>query len=97
MVAAGEVVDGEVISIDGPVRISGTVNDDVFVGDGDLTLRGEVNGDVLVVHGDALVTGRLDGDIVALDGRITVRDGVSVTGSVKSRTRTGCRAGHRAG
>ncbi len=85
VVAAGEVVDGEVISIDGPVRISGTVNDDVFVGDGDLTIRGEVNGDVLVVHGDALVTGRLDGDIVALDGRITVRDGASVTGSVKSR------------
>ena len=85
VVASDEVVDGEVISIDGPVRINGTVNDDVFVGDGNLTIRGEVNGDVLVVHGDALVTGRLDGDIVALDGRITVRDGASVTGSVKSR------------
>ena len=75
VVASDEVVDGEVVSIDGPVRINGTVNDDVFVGDGNLTIRGEVNGDVLVVHGDALITGRLNGDIVALDGRITTRDG----------------------
>lgn len=85
VVATDEVVDGEVISIDGPVRVNGTVNDDIFVADGHLTIRGEVNGDVLVVHGDALVTGRLDGDIVALDGRVTVRDGASVTGDVKSR------------
>src|SRR6478736_1117885 len=85
VVASDEVVDGEVVSIDGPVTINGTVNDDVFVGDGNLTIRGEVNGDVLVVHGDALITGRLDGDIVALDGRITTRDGAVVTGSVKSR------------
>jgi cytoskeletal protein CcmA (bactofilin family) len=85
VVASNEVVDGEVISIDGPVRINGTVDGDVFVGDGSLIIRGQVNGDVLVVHGDALITGRVDGDIVALDGRITTRDGAQVTGSVKSR------------
>jgi cytoskeletal protein CcmA (bactofilin family) len=85
VVASGEIVDGEVVSIDGPVRINGTVNAKVFVGDGHLTIRGEVNGDVLVVHGDALITGRVDGDIVALDGRITTVDGAKVTGSVKSR------------
>jgi cytoskeletal protein CcmA (bactofilin family) len=85
VVATGEVVDGEVVSFDGPVRVNGTVDGDVFVGDGNLTIRGEVTGDVLVVHGDALITGRLDGDIVALDGRITTRDGAEVTGSVKSR------------
>ena len=85
VVDSGEVVDGRVVSIDGPVTINGTVNDDVFVGDGRLIIRGEVNGDVLVVHGDVLITGRLDGDIVALDGRITTRDGAHVTGNVKSR------------
>jgi len=85
VVTSDEVVDGEVISIDGPVKINGTVNNDVFVGDGQLVIRGMVKGDVLVVHGDALVTGRVRGDIVALDGRITVRDGASVTGDVKSR------------
>ena len=38
VVASDEEVDGEVVSIDGPVRINGTVNDDVFVGDGSIVL-----------------------------------------------------------
>ena len=85
VVANGEVVNGPVVSIDGPATINGTVNDDVFVGDGDLVIRGQVTGDVLVVHGDVLITGRVGGDVVALDGRITTRDGAQVNGDVKSR------------
>ena len=84
VVAADEVVNGSVLSVDGPVTVNGTVNGRVFVGDGRVTVRGHVTGSVLVVHGDVLITGRVDDDIVALDGRITTRDGARVDGDVKS-------------
>jgi len=85
VVASGEVVDGPVVSFDGPVTVNGTVDDGVFVGDGRLTIRGHVTGSVLVVHGDVLITGRVDDDVVALDGRITTRAGARVDGDVRSR------------
>ncbi len=85
VVAEGEVVNGPVVSIDGPAVIDGTVNDDVFVGNGRLVIRGHVTGDALVVHGNVLIAGRLDGDVIALDGRVTTRDGARVNGDVKSR------------
>jgi cytoskeletal protein CcmA (bactofilin family) len=83
-VAEGEVVNGPVVSVDGPAIINGTVKD-VYVGNGRLDIGGQVTGDVLVVHGDVFITGRVGGDVVALDGRITTRDGARVNGDVKSR------------
>jgi cytoskeletal protein CcmA (bactofilin family) len=85
VVASGDVVNGPVVSVDGPVTINGTVNDDVYVGDGRLIIRGKVSGNVLVVHGDVLITGRVGDNVVALDGRITTRDGAHVSGDVMSR------------
>ena len=85
VVASDEVVNGPVVSVDGPVTINGTVNDDVYVGDGRLVIRGKVTGNVLVVHGDVLITGRVGDNVVALDGRITTRDGAQVNGDVRSR------------
>jgi len=85
VVAEGEVINGPVVSIDGPVVVDGTVDDDVYVGNGRLDIRGEVTGDVLVVHGNVLISGRVRGDVIALDGRITTRDGAQVNGDVKSR------------
>ena len=85
VVDSGEVVNGPVVSIDGPVTINGTVKDDVFVGDGRLVIRGLVTGDVLVVSGDVLITGRVNGDVVALRDRVTTRDGARVNGDVRSR------------
>ena len=85
VVAEGEVVNGPVVSVDGPVTIDGTVNDGVFVAGGRVTVRGHVTGSILVVHGDVLITGRVDDDVVALDGRITTREGARVDGDVKSR------------
>src|SRR5439155_26215849 len=85
VVATDEVVDGSVLSFDGPVIVNGTVDGRVFIGDGRATIRGHVTGSVLVVHGDVLITGRVDDDVVALDGRITTRAGARVTGDVKSR------------
>lgn len=87
VVATDEVVNGPVVSFDGPVTVNGTVNGRVFVGDGRVTIRGHVTGSVLVVHGDVLITGRVGDDVVALDGRVTTRDGARVTGDVKSRDR----------
>jgi hypothetical protein len=85
VVAEDEVINGPVVSIDGPAFIDGTVDDDVYVGNGRLDIRGEVTGDVLVVHGNVLISGRVGGDVIALDGRITTRDGARVNGDVKSR------------
>jgi hypothetical protein len=84
VVAEGDVVNGPVVSVDGPAIINGTVKD-VYVGNGRLDIGGQVTGDVLVVHGDVFITGRVGGDVVALDGRITTRDGARVSGDVKSR------------
>jgi cytoskeletal protein CcmA (bactofilin family) len=85
VVASGEVVNGPVVSVDGPATINGTVKDDVFVGDGRLVIRGLVTGDVLVVSGDVVITGRVNGDVVALRDRVITRDGARVNGDVKSR------------
>jgi cytoskeletal protein CcmA (bactofilin family) len=87
VVATDEVVNGPVVSFDGPVTVNGTVNGRVFVADGRVTIRGHVTGSVLVVHGDVLITGRVGDDVVALDGRVTTRDNARVTGDVKSRDR----------
>jgi cytoskeletal protein CcmA (bactofilin family) len=85
VIVEGDVVNGPVVSVDGPVIVDGTVNDNVYIGNGGLDVSGEVNGDILVVHGNVLITGRVDGDVIALDGRITTRDGSQVTGDVRSR------------
>jgi cytoskeletal protein CcmA (bactofilin family) len=85
VVASNEVVDGPVLSADGPVTVNGTVKGRVWVADGQVTIRGRVSGSVLVVHGDVLITGRVGDDVVALDGRITTRDGAHVDGDVRSR------------
>jgi cytoskeletal protein CcmA (bactofilin family) len=85
VVASNEVVDGAVVSFDGPVTVNGTVEGHIFVTDGRVVVRGRVNNDILVVHGDILISGTVKGDVVALDGRITTRDGAHVNGDVKSR------------
>jgi cytoskeletal protein CcmA (bactofilin family) len=85
LVAEGDVVHGPVVSIDGPVRVEGTVDDDVLVGNGRLVVNGHVTGDLLVVHGDVIITGRVGGSVLALDGRITVREDALVRGDVVSR------------
>jgi cytoskeletal protein CcmA (bactofilin family) len=93
VVASDEVVDGPVISFDGPVTVNGTVDGRIFVADGRVTIRGRVTGSVLVVHGDVLITGHVGDDVVALDGRITTQAGARVNGDVKSRQQPDVAAG----
>ena len=40
MVASDEVVDGPVVSFDGPVTVNGTVDGNIFVADGRVVVRG---------------------------------------------------------
>ena len=84
-VAKGETVHGPVATLDGSVRIDGTVTDYVFVGDGNLVVTGRVTRGVVVVHGDARISGRVSGDVVALTGRVIVTADGSVGGNVVSR------------
>jgi hypothetical protein len=51
-VARGQVVDGDVVSLVGDVRVEGEVMGDVTVGKGDLVLASGA-----VIHGNAVVTG----------------------------------------
>jgi len=85
VIRADQTINGPVVSIDGNVVISGTVNDDVFVGSGDLDVVGRVDGDVLVIDGDARVSGRVTGNVVSVAGRVIVEDGARVGGDVVSR------------
>ena len=85
VVASGETVHGPVATLDGSIRIAGTVTDYVLVGDGELTVSGRVTQGVVVVHGDAHISGRVGGDVVALSGRVIVTAGGSVGGDVVSR------------
>ena len=85
VVTADEVVDGPVVSFDGPVTVDGAVDGNIFVADGRVVIRGSVSGGILVAHGDVLITGSVGDDVVALDGRITTRDGARVDGDVRSR------------
>lgn len=87
VVAEDQVVDGPVVSIDGPAVIDGTVTEDVVVGRGRLTINGRVDGDVLVVRGSIVISGTVRGNVVALDGRVTTEDGAKVNGDVTSRLR----------
>jgi len=84
-VAKGDTVNGPVATLDGSVRIDGTVTDYVFVGDGDLVVTGKVTRGVVVAHGDARISGRVGGDVVALTGRVVVTSSGSVGGDVVSR------------
>jgi cytoskeletal protein CcmA (bactofilin family) len=85
VVASDEVVDGPVVSFDGPVTVNGKVDGNIFVADGRVVVRGRVTGGVLVAHGDVLITGTVGDDVIALDGRITTRDGAHVNGDARSR------------
>jgi len=84
-IESGQVVNGPVATMDGDVRVRGTVTDFVLVGDGDAFISGRVRRSVVVAHGDAHISGRVGGDVVALTGRVFVTDEGHVHGDVVSR------------
>ena len=85
VVPRGDTVNGVVATIDGSVRVAGTVKNFVFVGDGELVISGHVTRGVVIAHGDARISGHVEGDVVALSGRVIVTDGAHVEGDVVSR------------
>ena len=84
VVDEGERITGPVVSVDGPARINGTVDNSVFVISGNARITGHVTGDVYAARGDVRVTGRVDGDILAIGGREIVERGALVRGDVIS-------------
>lgn len=58
--------------------------DSVFVVNGDTDIAGTVDGTVVVVNGDVRVSGDVQDNVLAFNGRITVVDGASVGGDVRS-------------
>lgn len=80
LIGGDERVDGLVVSVDGDVRIDGTVDNDVYVVGGDVRIFGRVRDDVLVIGGDAIVIGGMDGDLVVIGGRAIVKSADAFVG-----------------
>ncbi|GAB6876193.1 bactofilin family protein [Thermaerobacter litoralis] len=83
-VPAGQVYQGDVISIDGPVRVLGRVRGDVFAIGGDVEVDGTVDGDVVAFGGPIRLGPQavVRGDVVALGGAVHREPGAQVLGEV---------------
>jgi cytoskeletal protein CcmA (bactofilin family) len=76
-VAAGEVIDDDLLIASDTVDMAGTVNGNLIIVGGDITVSGTVNGDVIAAGGTIHITGTVDGNILCagntleLDGPVT--------------------------
>lgn len=77
---------GDLVVINGPVTIQGTVLGDVFVVNGATTIGGEVTGDVIVVNGAVAVEAgaRIGGDLVTGSGTTAVSPQATIEGEQRS-------------
>lgn len=77
-----ELVQSDVVSIGGRVRIEGTVRGDVVSIGGRVLIEGAVRGDVVSVLGDTELAGTavVNGDVVTVLGNLIERDGARVRG-----------------
>ena len=80
----GEIAE-DVVVIDGPVTLSGTVRGDVVVVRGELTIRGRVDGDVFTVADRATIASRarVGGDVAYAAERPLISRRARVGGEVK--------------
>ena len=83
-VAAGETV-GDVVIVDGPVNVDGTVDGALFVVNGDVAISGTVTGTVTVINGDVTLSSgaRVGGDLVSQSDP-TIESGATVEGEMRS-------------
>ena len=83
-VPADQVYQGDVVSIDGPVRILGRVRGGVFAIGGDVEVDGTVDGDVMAFGGPVHLGNQavVRGDVVALGGPVHREPGAQVLGEV---------------
>lgn len=83
-IGSEERIDGDVVSVDGSVRVDGVVDGSVYVARGDVTVRGEVTGSVIVLNGDVIVRGTVGDEVIVIIGRAVILDGARVKGDVSS-------------
>lgn len=94
-VGPNERVDGAVVSVDGPVHVSGVVDGDVFAVHGDVEVEGRVTGTVTALDGDVLVSGRVGDGVTAISGRAIVSGSAVIGGDVRSSERPRVASGAR--
>jgi cytoskeletal protein CcmA (bactofilin family) len=76
---------GDIVIVDGPVRIAGHVTGDVVAIAGKVTISGEVDGDVLTVANRLrlLPNGHVHGDVSYADKKPQIASGAAVDGKTK--------------
>jgi cytoskeletal protein CcmA (bactofilin family) len=86
LVPPGQTV-GDVIAIDGTVRIAGHATGDVIAIGGPVRIAGRVDGDVAAVSDQAVLapTARVGGDLLYGDERPVVAPGAQVSGSIEDK------------
>jgi cytoskeletal protein CcmA (bactofilin family) len=83
-VAAGQVHEGDLVTVLGDVQIDGTVTGDVVVVLGSLELNGTVEGDVVAIMSPPLLdeSARIKGDLVSVGRAVDLAPGSRVDGQV---------------
>lgn len=84
VVPRDRVVDGDVVSIGGPVEVHGVVRGDVVTMGGSVVVHGTVFQDVVAVGGNIVVRpgARVDGDVILVGGSLHRDEGAFVGGRV---------------
>ncbi len=72
VVAAGEVVEGDLYASGREVRVDGTVNGDLLATGAQVVVTGEVTGDVMAAAGTIGLSGRVGGDARVAGGQVDV-------------------------
>jgi hypothetical protein len=80
-IASDEAV-GDVVVVNGPVSVQGTIAGDLFVLNGETTIDGVVENDVVVVKGPVVVNAgaQIGGDLVTRSGDATVSPDATIGG-----------------
>ncbi|MBI5291171.1 MAG: polymer-forming cytoskeletal protein [Chloroflexi bacterium] len=78
-VAAGEVVDDDLILSGEKVTMDGTVNGILIASGGEVTINGTVNGDLIVNAGIATINGTVSGNVFAAGNQVEINGPVEGT------------------
>ncbi len=78
------VLQGDCVSLGGPVAIKGKVSGDLVSFGGPVALTGSVRGDLVSVGATVESSGLIEGDLVAIGSNVTLKPGATVQGDVST-------------
>ncbi|MFH1619478.1 MAG: polymer-forming cytoskeletal protein [bacterium] len=78
------ILEGDCVSLGGPVTITGRTTGDVVSMGGPVAISGIVNGDVISMGAPVEISGTVDGDISAIGANLLLKDTATVTGDISS-------------